>query len=467
MERLIELLWKRPARVVVVSFIGVALVGSVLLMLPVATSPREKLGFLDAFFTAASAVCVTGLIVVDTPTTFTVFGRAVILVLIQIGGLGIMAFSLASITLVRKRLTASESELLSFMLNQKNRTQVKHQLFQVLVYTALFESLGALVLAIAMHGEAATVAEAVGLGVFHAISAFCNAGFALFPDSLERFSGGLAVNATVSVLIVAGGIGFSTMILVEEEITIVWKRVLRRAGSVFRVRGVAAPGRLYLRSAAARTAVIGSGILLVSGAILFYAMETRGAMRGLPLGEKYLISFFQSVTLRTAGFNTIAFDRLARATVLVMLPFMFVGGASGGTAGGIKIGTMAVLIADLRRYLRGDDHAVLFDRKIERNVITQAVVLLGAGLLAAFVATTILSIVESASIEAIAFEVFSALGTVGLSLGITGSLSGVGRVVIIVLMFVGRLGPLTLLTALRPESAHRELRFPNSDIVVG
>jgi len=154
-------------------------------------------------------------------------------------------------------------------------------------------------------------------------------------------------------------------------------------------------------------------------------------------------------------------------TVLVMVPFMFIGGASGGTAGGIKIGTISVLLADLRRYLRGEMHAVLFERKIERNIITQATVLVLAGCIAAALAIAIMASVETAPLETIIFEVFSALGTVGLSLGITGALSTVGRIVVIVLMFVGRLGPLTLLTALRPETSRRELRFPNSDIVVG
>lgn len=467
MERFIALLWNSPARVVMMSFLGVALAGALLLMLPAATEPNYELGFLDAFFTATSAVCVTGLIVTDTPAAFTLFGRAVILILIQIGGLGIMAFSLASIALVRKRLTASEAELLSFMLNQKNRTQVKNQLIQVIVYTAVFELLGTIVLSVAMRHEASSLQGALGLGLFHAVSAFCNAGFALYSDSLVRFSADPTVTIAVSTLIVAGGIGFSTMILVEEELTVVLRRVVHRATRVFRSRGITAPGRLYTRSVAARTAVIGSLSLIGVGTLLFYLLETGGTMQGLPLGEKYLISFFQSVTLRTAGFNSVAFDRLALTTVLVMVPFMFIGGASGGTAGGIKIGTITVLIADMRRYLRGDEHAVLFERKIERNVITQAMVLLTAGLITALIATTILATVETAPLEALLFEVVSALGTVGLSLGITASLSPLGRVVIILLMFVGRLGPLTLLTALHPKTSRRELRFPNSDIVVG
>jgi len=467
MERLIAALWKRPARIVVASFLMVALAGALLLMLPVSTHPAYRLGFIDAFFTATSAVCVTGLIVADTPLAFTLFGKIVILVLIQIGGLGIMAFSLASVTLVRKRLSASEAELLSFMLNQKNRTQVKRRLFQVIQYTLFFESIGAVVLAFAMRGEAESPVGALGLGVFHAISAFCNAGFSLFSDSLIRFAGDGTVSLVVSVLIVAGGIGFSTMILVDEELSVLWKRLAYRASSVFTPGVSAVPGRLYRRSVATRVAIIGSAILLALGALLFYLLETGGAMRGFPLGRKYLVSVFQSVTLRTAGFNTVAFDRLGRVTVLVMVPFMFIGGASGGTAGGIKIGTISVLLADLRRYLRGEMHAVLFERKIERNIITQATVLVLAGCIAAALAIAIMASVETAPLETIIFEVFSALGTVGLSLGITGALSTVGRIVVIVLMFVGRLGPLTLLTALRPETSRRELRFPNSDIVVG
>ncbi len=458
MERLIALLWRSPARVVVLSFACTALVGAALLMLPFATVPGISLTFLDALFTAVSAVCVTGLIVVDTPETFALFGRIVILMLIQIGGLGIMAFSLASVTLIRQRLTASEAELLSFMLNQRNRARVKSQLNEVFIYTIMFELIGAVILTLAMRRHAGSLLEAFGLGLFHAVSAFCNAGFALFSDSLEQFSASFAVNMTVIVLIIAGGIGFSTMILFEEEVGV----LLRRRGK----RGTP-PGRLFRRSAATRTAVSGTVALVAIGCVLVYLFEARGVLAERSLSEKYLAALFQSVTLRTAGFNTVPFGSLALSTVLIMIPFMFVGGASGGTAGGIKIGTIAVLIADFRRHLRGDRDASLFGRRIDRKVVSQAMVLVIAGISVAFLATIVLSVSETAPFESLLFEVVSAIGTVGLSVGITGALSPIGRLVIIALMFIGRLGPLTLLTAIQPPSGHRELRYPESDIVVG
>ncbi len=473
LTRWLELLWDRPARIVSASFVTVALVGTALLMIPAATTAPGALRFLDALFTATSAVCVTGLIVVDTATAFTTFGQGVILLLIQIGGLGIMAFTVSTVYLVRRRLTMDEAELLSFMLNERNRHVVARQLRDVILLTFAIEAVGAVVLTAAFVARGTAVGTAVWYGVFHAVSAFCNAGFALFSDSLEQFVSAPVINVSVMLLIVAGGIGFGPLILfrrdpvpqvadaADEPLT-----YQPRIVSGGRMAGVGR--RLGMPQAlAARVAVTGTVVLIILGAVLYYLLEARHALLGMSLPRKYLAALFQSVTLRTAGFDTVAFSDVRRATLLVTLPFMFIGGASGGTAGGIKIGSAAVLVAEVRRFLLRQRDAVVFHRRLAGRLITQAVVLSMAGVAAVFVATTMLSITETAPLETIVFEVVSALGTVGLSTGLTGTLSDTGRVVVVLLMFVGRLGPLTLFAALRPEGKTANVRVPEGELPVG
>ncbi len=448
---IIRLLWRRPARLVSLSFVSVALVGAALLSLPIAAADGVPLPFGAALFTAVSAVCVTGLIVVDTATVFSPFGHGVILLLIQIGGLGIMVFTMATVFLVRKRFSLGEAELLSFMLNENNYSSLGVQLRRMLVVTVGFELAGTALLAAAMYSHTDGVFQAAWYGLFHAVSAFCNAGFALFSDSLERFVYAPVVNLTVMALIVAGGIGFGTITVLRGE-----------AHRTFRLRRLRPP-----RSLSARVALYGTGALIVSGAILIYLIEGQRSFVGMTLPRKYLAAIFQSVTLRTAGFNTVPFASLNRATLLVMIPFMFIGAASGGTAGGVKIGTVAALFADFRRFFSRRHDAWIFNRRLSGRLITQAMVLVVSGVLVALAASVVLSITEDAPLESIMFEVVSALGTVGLSAGLTPHLSDPGRAVVILLMFVGRLGPLTLLAAFRPERGGADIRVPEGVLTIG
>ncbi|MFW5694307.1 MAG: TrkH family potassium uptake protein [Alkalispirochaeta sp.] len=474
MNRILTLLWQRPAGVVSISFIAAALIGAVLLSLPAATTATGSLSFLDALFTATSAVCVTGLIVVDTATAFTPFGQGVILVLIQMGGLGIMAFAVSTVFLVRRRLTMSEAELLSFMLNEQNRHVVARQLRNVLVVAILVELLGALLLTVAFISHGNPPARAVWYGAFHAVSAFANAGFALFSDSLEQFVHDPFVNVVVMTLIIAGGVGFGTLLVLsgnrhrepfraDTEAELTYEPRIGLIGCRNRLRD-----RLRRPSAlSVRVVVVGTGILLVVGTILFYILESRNSLLGMSIPQKYLVSVFQSVTFRTAGFNTIPFTEVQRATLLIAVPLMFIGGASGGTAGGIKIGTVAVLIAEFRRFFFRHNDAVLFHRRLPGRLITQATVLTTVGLTTVMGATVVLSLTESAPLEVILFEVVSALGTVGLSAGLTAELSGIGRILVIILMLIGRLGPLTLFAAFRPEGKPVPIRMPEGEIPVG
>ncbi|HKK47559.1 MAG TPA: potassium transporter TrkG [Alkalispirochaeta sp.] len=474
MNTILTLLWERPARLVSASFIAVALLGASLLSIPAATTAPGGLPFLDALFTATSAVCVTGLIVVDTATAFTPLGQGVILALIQMGGLGIMAFAISTVFLVRRRLTMSEAELLSFMLNERNRHVVVRQLGNVFVVALVVEFIGAVLLAIAFMSHGQPPGQAAWYGVFHAVSAFANAGFALFSNSLEQFVHAPLVNGVVMILIILGGIGFGTLLIVRNGRHGVDAPHDGRDEMIYQPRiglmGHHSSLRDRLRKPRAlsvRVAVVGTALLLVAGAVLFYVLEARNSLLGMSIPQKYLASLFQAVTFRTAGFNTVSFSDVSRTTLLIAVPFMFIGGASGGTAGGIKIGTVAVLVAEFRRFFFHHRDATLFQRRLPGRLVTQATILLIVGLVTVLVATIILSFTESAPLEIILFEVVSALGTVGLSAGLTGELSGGGRIVVIVLMLIGRLGPLTLFAMFRPEGKPAALRLPEGEIPVG
>lgn len=447
--RILDGLWRQPARVVALSFVAVAFVGAVALSLPVARAGTERLAPVDALFTATSAVCVTGLIVVDTPSFFSGFGEAVLLLLIQIGGLGIMAFSLSAVFLTRKRLSVGEGELLSFMLNEEDRTNLRGQLLRIIAFTFSIEAVGALLLMTVMESPDHST---IWLAVFHSVSAFCNAGFSLFSDSLSRYITNPVVNATIGGLIVFGGLGFATLSLGFARIH-------------SRLRGVDSPR--YSRREASRIAFAGTLILVAVGAVVFYVIESGGVLGGENLATKYVASIFQSITFRTAGFNTIDFTAVHRGTLLAVLPLMFIGAASGGTAGGVKIGTIAVVWADLRRFLFGRTDAVLVFRRVPRRTISQAYVLVVVGFVTAFIASIVLSFVEVAPVETILFEVVSALGTVGLSAGLTPQLSTTGKIVVIVLMFLGRLGPLTLFVAFRPRRSDESVRYPDANVPIG
>jgi trk system potassium uptake protein TrkH len=450
-----------PAQTVVLSFAMVILVGTLLLMMSFTTVDGEGLSFTESLFTATSAVCVTGLIVVDTATAFTFSGWVIILLLIQIGGLGIMILSYFTIFVIRRSISHEDTMLLSYMLQEGNIGEIRRAVVRIVGFTFALEAMGATVLALAFLSEGFSPGSAAFHGLFHAVSAFCNAGFALFTTSLEQFSANFAVNLVVVVLIIAGGISFVVL-------TDLWRLFVRPPGAnaaaetkTPRTNGVRGLG------VGTRAILTVTGIALVSSFFLFYFLEHGRAMRELPLGEQLLATLFQAVTLRTAGFNTLPFDQFRTATYLAMMAFMFVGGASGSTAGGIKVNSVAVIWSYLRSIRTGSRDSILFRHRVSRNQIATAFSVLLFGVSAVFVGTFLLSIFESFSLLEVLFESVSAFGTVGLSTGITGGLTIPGRYVIILLMFVGRVGPLTLLSASTSEEERLRVRYPTADISVG
>lgn len=427
---------------------GVAiLVGSVLLMLPVARASGESAPFLVALFTSTSAVCVTGLVVVDTPSYWSTFGEVVILGLIQVGGFGIMTLaSLLGLLVFRRlglrsRLTAATEAKATGMGDV--RTVVKG----VVVISLLFEAVTAVALTMRFalgYGEAWD--RAAYLGVFHAVSAFNNAGFALYSDSLMGFVSDPWICLPIALAVIAGGLGFP-----------VWLELYRRTRPS------------WAWSMHTKMTLTMTGSLLVLGTIFVTANEwsnpaTLGAL-GTP--DRLLAGFFQGVMPRTAGFNSLDYGQMREGTLLGTEILMFIGGGSAGTAGGIKVTTFILLFFVILAEVRGEGDVEAFGRRIDPRVIRQAltVALLAVGAVVA--ATLVVLEVSHLPTEDVLFEVVSAFGTVGLSTGITADLPGTAQVVLILLMFIGRLGPITLVSALALRDHSHLHRLPEGRPLIG
>lgn len=437
-----------PARLIAGSFAIAILVGTVLLALPAAHAPGIEVSWLDALFTATSAVCVTGLIVLDTGTDFSTFGQVVILVLIQLGGLGILSAGTLVALAAGRRIGYRERQQLQSQLNTLQVGGIVRLLRSIAILVVTVEAVGALLL----WGPLAA-REGLGRGaylaVFHSISAFNNAGFSPFRDSLMGYATDPMVNMVVMTLIVVGGVGFVV-------ITDVIARV--RHGRTARIS-------LHARIVLAATAALLVGATVVVAALEWNNPATLGALSPV---ERPLAALFQAVTPRTAGFNTLDTAALLPGTMLFVMLLMFVGGSPGSTAGGIKTVGFVLLLGSAWSQIRGRNELVLFGRRIASSIAVRAGAIALSAMLLLGAATTVLLVTEpDASFQALAFEAVSAFGTVGLSTGVTPTLSEVGRVVVIVLMYLGRLGPMTLGLALMGEPHERKLTYPEEEVVIG
>lgn len=439
---LVDAVVETPARMLVVSFASLATAGALLLMLPVASTAPGSIRAIDALFTSVSASCVTGLAVLDTPRDFTLFGQVVIAVLFQLGGIGIMTFAAAGALLLGRRLGVREEAWASELVGGDTaRTDLERALSTVVRVTLWSEGAGAVVLTGLFVWGGDPLPQALWRAVFTSISAFCNAGFALQSDSLIRYHDQPAVLATVGVLIVLGGLG---------------PLVVMGLPAVVRGRG----------SLHARLVVVSSAALLVVPAALFLAIEWGGVLAGMSLADKLSNAWFQSVTLRTAGFNSIDFAAIQPATWTLALFCMFVGGSPGSTAGGAKTTTLAVLVLAIVAAIRGRFEVDVFGRRIPHRTVYEATAVTTLGVLAVCAAVVALQLTQNIGTDVLLFEVVSALGTVGLSMGGTAQLDDVGKVVISMCMFAGRVGPLTLFIFLlgRDRSGRK---FPLEPLQVG
>lgn len=436
-----------PAQFVVAGFAAAVLVGTVLLLLPVSRAATSGASVIDALFTATSAVCVTGLITVDTATYWSGFGQAVIMVLIQVGGFGIMALATLLGLLVSSKLGLRNRLNAAAEVRNLGLSDVRQVLLGVAKTSLLFEAAGALLLAVRFataYDE--PLGRALWLGVFHAVSAFNNAGFALFTDNMIGFSTDPFISVPLCILVIAGGLGFP--VLFE----------LRRAWRT--------PRRWSLH---AKIVMSVTALLLAVGTLMFLALEwtnprTLGPMSA---GGKVVAGFFQGVQPRTAGFNSLDTGALNSETLLGTDMLMFIGGGSAGTAGGIKVTTFAVLLFIVVSEIRGDQSVTAFGRSISRQVQRQA---LSVAVLAVTViagSTALLLQLTSFSLDEVLFEVVSAFSTVGLSTGITADVGLAGQLLLTALMFVGRLGPITLASALALRSRPRLYDLPEERPIIG
>lgn len=442
--------WKlTPYQILVLGFAGLILGGALLLMMPMASSTGQRLSFVDAVFTATSAVCVTGLIVVDTGTYFSLFGQLVIVSLIQIGGLGIMAMSTLMAILIGKRINLRQRLVMQEALNQLTVSGVVRLTQYIIKVTLLIEFIGGTILAIRWYQDLGL--KGVYFGYWHAVSSFCNAGFDLFGSITGKFSSAtgyvddIVVNLVVSLLIILGGIGFTV-------IADVW------ANRQF--------SRFSLHT---KVVLVTTLALIVFGAIVIFLLEydNPGTLANLTWQGKFLASYFQSVTTRTAGWNTVDMAQLTDATLFFMVILMFIGASPASTGGGIKTTTASIIGAAVWALIRGRNDAELFERRIPYSIIYKAFsVMLISAVLVIFV-TMMLSITESQPFLKLLFEATSAFGTVGLSTGITPALTTSGKFWLILTMFAGRVGPVTLALALALKTRKGHLQYPEGKIIIG
>ncbi len=443
-----------PSKVILLSFGLIILLGTTFLSLPLASSNGESIGPINAGFTATSATCVTGLIVLDTGTDFSPFGHTIILILMQIGGLGIMTFSTALIMLFGKQISLQGQSLLQGVLGEASKDSMVKLLRAIIVTTFMFELIGAMVLFLKFRPLAyfAQLSNFSLLGhcMFHSVSAFCNAGFCLYSDSFMRFQGSWSVNLVIMSLIIVGGIGFTVMLDV-------YNNVIKRRHIRF----------LSLHS---KIVIVTTIALIVIGSILIFAFEYNNQLNQLPMKNSILASTFQSVTTRTAGFNTLDISKMGFASVILMIVFMFIGASPGSTGGGIKTTSFAILVLSVWSIIRRRQDVEVFHCSVSSEntrKVMSLITISGTILVTLILVLCVSEASRGFNFEQIIFEAFSAFGTVGLSMGITPHLTSIGKLAIIALMYLGRVGPLTIAFALSEKKISVHYHYPDENIAIG
>ncbi len=449
LNRRIASLKFHPAQTFILSFLIVILIGTALLLLPKAVAPGQTLSPLDALFTATSATCVTGLIVVDTGRHFSMLGQLIILTLIQIGGLGIMTISSFFALFFGRGMAIKERIMLQEMLNVDRLGAITRLLRGVILITFSVETVGAVILFLSWNQPHWTLWHRLYHSVFHSVSAFCNAGFSLNSDSLMGYSSNYAVVLTIALLIIIGGLGFVVMI----DLT---------RGKIFDYSD--RRQRIHRLSVHSRLVLIITASLLVFGTVIFLIIE--------PFHGNWLYrlvqSFFCSVTARTAGFNTVDIGALTVPSALILMFLMFIGASPGSTGGGIKTTTLGVLIASFLSIIRGKSRIELFKKSLSFTILNRALVIFAFSITIVMASAFLLSLSEHADLLTLLFEEISAFGTVGLSRGITPMLSSFGKWVIIFSMFIGRVGVLTLAFAITTPKEHLRVEYPvERNVMVG
>ncbi len=438
-----------PAQIVIISFSAIILVGTIFLALPISAADGKNIGLVDAFFTATSATCVTGLSTLSLSENFSFIGQVVVLILIQIGGLGYMTLYSSMTILLGKSLAVRDQVLMQDLLDISSLEDLLQMIINIIKYTLVIEIIGGVLLTIAFSFEGYEFGEALYFGVFHSISAFCNAGFALFDNSMENFVFNPAIHGVISLLIFFGGLGF----IVIKELEYVFFR----------------GGKIINLSVHSKIVLMTNLLLVIAVAIYIFFGEFLHALESMTLWQQIQVSVFQSITTRTAGFNTIPLNNLHPHTIYLVSLVMFIGASPGSTGGGIKTTTFALLFQSVKATLRGRDRVEFFDRTVPNLTVVRAVAIIVISLIiVSFFILLMMRLEPEHDFLSLFFEVVSAFATVGLSLGITPYLSVAGKIALIFLMFVGRVGPLTLALALGQKKKQvGNLEYPEGRIMIG
>ncbi|SCB74193.1 trk system potassium uptake protein TrkH [Fictibacillus enclensis] len=430
-----------PPQILALLFLVLVLAGALLLKLPIAS--EKGVSWIDAFFTAVSAATVTGLVTVDPGSTFTLFGEIVILFLIQVGGLGIMSFAVLVVLMLGKRIGIKQRLIMQEALNQPSIGGVIRLVRNLLIFSLSIEAIAVILLSFRWVPDLGW-GKGIYYSIFHTIAAYNNAGFGLWPDNLVRYVGDPTVNLVITLLIITGGIGFT--VLVDLWYSKKWKD-------------------LSLHS---RIMIWSTLFVNVVSILVFYAFEYNNphTLGHLSLGEKIWAAYFQGISPRTAGFNTIDIAGMRQDSLLFMIMLMFIGAGSASTGGGIKLTTFIVIIFAVLTFLRGKNEVTVLKRTIRTGIILRALAIATISMLLVFTGVMLLAMTEKAPFLTILFEVVSAFGTVGLTMGFTFKLTLIGKIIIICVMFLGKIGPLTLAFSIaRPDKSN--IRYPDGDLFTG
>lgn len=437
----------KGVQILALGFLAVIIIGAIILTLPISSASGETTNFLDALFTSTSAVCVTGLVTLDTGTYWSVFGQTVIMLLIEIGGLGFMSFTTLIAIILGKKITLRDRLILQDAMNTFDIQGLVKMVQYVLIFTVSVQLSGALLFSTQFIPKFGFV-KGLFYSIFHSVSAFCNAGFDLFGNfsSLTGYSDNWVVILVASALIIIGGIGFAVWI------------------EIYNFKSIK---KLSLH---AKMVILVTSILVIGGTVLMFIFEHNNpnTLANMNIGDKVVNSFFAAVTPRTAGFNSISTDGMTNAGNLLTIILMFIGGSPGSTAGGIKTTTIGVLLVTVICVIRGREDAEAFKKRFPKELVYKAVTLFFIGGVLVMGATMLLSYTEQgASFLSLLYETTSAFGTVGLTVGLTQKLSEVGKVLIMIMMYLGRVGPLTVVLSLMKNRNNNGVRYPEGKILIG
>ncbi|MDD5504778.1 MAG: potassium transporter TrkG [Candidatus Omnitrophica bacterium] len=448
----------QPSQVIVISFFFAIVLGAALLSLPISTATGCRVSLIDSFFVATSAVCVTGLVPYDIGAYFSQFGKLVILCLMQAGGLGIMTFSAMFAILLGKKFSMSENITIRSALSYAQIEDLRRLILYIILFTFAVEAAGALLLYTRWlylfdWGVITTLKRAA----FHSVSAFCNAGFSLFPHSIKLFSGDIFTMSVFSFLIITGGLGF--VVFTDIPKLKFWRKDRKLIFS-----------RISLQT---KIVVLVSLFLIIAGTLAVYCFENGYALRGMTLDKKLISCIFTSVTARTAGFNVLGTDSLRPVTLFTIIMLMFIGASPGSTGGGIKTVNFGIILASFYSMFRNRDRITIFKKTIPKETYRRVFVTFFLSIGVVLLSTFLLSATErvpshsSHYFLSMLFESTSAFGTVGLSMGITPELTFLGKIVIIFTMLIGRVGPLTLALAIAMKNEKIDYRYPEERLIIG